>query len=125
LRAATSNVEFVGFLDAPGYQAAVDEADVVLCLTTEPGSVMRSAYEAVYACRPLIVSGWPVASEVFPYALHTENIVSSLVKALKEADAGFDELVARTGIARELQLSRFAKQREALVRRLADIEHPE
>jgi len=73
LRAAPSNVEFVGFLDAPGYRDAVTEADVVLCLTTEPGSVMRSACEAVYACRPLIVSGWPVASEVFPYALQTEN----------------------------------------------------
>jgi glycosyltransferase involved in cell wall biosynthesis len=123
--AAPSNVEFVGFLDAPGYRDAVVKADVILCLTTEPGSVMRSAYEAVYACRPLIVSGWPVAKEVFPYALHTENSVSSLAKALKVADSGFDELVAHTDIARELQLSRFARQQAALVQRLTEISRRE
>jgi hypothetical protein len=57
---ARANVRFVGFLDSSGYRGVVTEADAVLCPTTEPGSVMRSAYEAVYACRTLIVSGWPV-----------------------------------------------------------------
>jgi glycosyltransferase involved in cell wall biosynthesis len=121
LEAATPNVKFVGFLDSAGYQAAVTEADAVLCLTTEPGSVMRSAYEAVYACRPLIVSAWPVAREVFPYALQTENSTSSLVATLKLADADFDALVVQTEKARELQVKRFGEQRQALLDRLAPL----
>jgi glycosyltransferase involved in cell wall biosynthesis len=118
LENAPGNVEFVGFLDPLDYEAAVVGADVIMCLTTESGSVMRSAYEAVYACRPLIVSGWPVAGEFFPSAVQTENLTSALVEALKEADTRFDELVALAGPARELQLDRFEEQRRSLLRRL-------
>jgi glycosyltransferase involved in cell wall biosynthesis len=116
---APSNLTFVGFLDPPGYVAAVTEADVVVCLTTESGSVMRSAYEAVYACRPLIVTGWPISREVFPYAVQTENLTPDLVTALKTADAHFDELVGVSAAARELQLGRFEEQRQAVLRRIA------
>jgi glycosyltransferase involved in cell wall biosynthesis len=119
---ASPNLKFVGFLDEPGYVAAVTEADVVVCLTTEPGSVMRSAYEAVYACRPLIVSGWPIAREVFPYAVHTENSTAELILALKSVDATFDQLVAVSAAARELQLARFEEQRQSVLRRIAALD---
>jgi glycosyltransferase involved in cell wall biosynthesis len=118
---APPNVEFVGFLNQADYEGAVARADAVMCLTTEPGSVMRSAYEAVYACRPLIVSGWPIARELFPYALQVENETSSLVGAMESADASFEELVSTTGRARELQMSRFEEQRRAILHRLTVI----
>jgi glycosyltransferase involved in cell wall biosynthesis len=119
---APPNIEFVGFLDAPGYVAAVTHADVVVCLTTESGSVMRSAYEAVYACRPLIVSGWPIAREVFPYAVQTENLTPDLVVALRTADARFTELVRDSAAARELQLDRFEEQRQSVLRRIGALD---
>ena len=100
---------------------AVDEADVVVCLTTEPGSVMRAAYEAVYACRPLIISGWPIAREVFPFALPVEHHVAALSQAFRDADARYDELAAQTEAARELQLARFDAQRLAVARRLSEL----
>jgi glycosyltransferase involved in cell wall biosynthesis len=116
---APSNVRFVGFLDPDDYQAAVASSDVVVCLTTEPGSVMRAAYEAVYARRPLIISGWPMARELFPYALHVEHQTSSLVDAFRSAEARYDQLAEATEAARQLQVSRFEDQRQALLRRLS------
>jgi glycosyltransferase involved in cell wall biosynthesis len=121
---APPNVRFVGFLDADDYRAAVDESDVVVCLTTEPGSVMRAAYEAVYACRPLIISGWPLARELFPFALPVEHQVAALGHAFRDADAHYDELAAQTEAARELQLARFDAQRLAVARRLSGLVSP-
>jgi glycosyltransferase involved in cell wall biosynthesis len=119
-----SNVRFLGFLEAADYRAAVDEADVVMCLTTEPGSVMRAAYEAIYARRPLIISGWPIARELFPFALPVEHQVAALSQAFRDADARYGELAAQTEAARELQLARFDAQREAVARRLSELLSP-
>jgi glycosyltransferase involved in cell wall biosynthesis len=121
---APANVRFVGFLDAPAYQAQVAASDVIVCLTTEPGSVMRAAYEAVYARRPLITSGWPMARELFPYALPVEHQVASLRDAFGSADTRFDELAAQTEAARELQVARFAEQRAAVATRLSKLVSP-
>ncbi len=79
---------------------------------------MRAAYEAVYARRPLITSGWPIARELFPYALHVEHQTMELVRAFRTADARFDDLVAVSGAARQLQLERFEGQRRMLLQRL-------
>ena len=95
------------------------DADVVICLTTEPGSVMRAAYEAVYARRPLIISGWPIAHDLFPFAVHVDNGTTQLADAIRIADARFDELASRTEAARELQLDRFNAQRLMLMERVA------
>jgi glycosyltransferase involved in cell wall biosynthesis len=116
---APTNVRFVGFLDTADYQAALTDSDVVVCLTTEPGSVMRAAYEAVYARRPLIISGWPMARALFPYALHVEHRAAALREAFRSADARYDELAGRTEAARDLQIARFDEQRRALVGRLS------
>jgi glycosyltransferase involved in cell wall biosynthesis len=116
---APPNVRFVGFLDATDYQAAVADSDVVVCLTTEPGSVMRAAYEAVYARRPLIVSGWPIARQLFPHAVFVEHHTSALAEAFRDVDARYEELGALTQSARDLQIARFDQQRQALVRRLS------
>jgi hypothetical protein len=53
------NVRLLGYLGPEQYQAEVLRADLAVVLTTEPTSVMRAGYEAVYARRPLLVSDWP------------------------------------------------------------------
>jgi glycosyltransferase involved in cell wall biosynthesis len=83
--AAGPNVEFVGFLDQSGYRAEVERADVLLALTTEPTSIMRAGYEAVYARRRLVVSDWPALREVFPYAWTTGHDPDALAAALRAA----------------------------------------
>lgn len=119
LRGAPPNVTFVGFLDADDYRAVVQDADAVLTLTTEPASVMRAGYEAVYAGRPLLLSDWPINRELFPYAAHVANTIAGVASGLREVDAHYDGYMATTGAALDLQGARWQGQREKLQMLLA------
>ncbi len=108
---APANVSFVGFLGPDAYRRRLEASDVVIALTTEPTSVMRAAYEAVYARRGLVVSDWPTLREVFPLAHHADNRAQALADALRSAlaeDAPARE--RRAEDAREQQLKRWAEQ---------------
>jgi glycosyltransferase involved in cell wall biosynthesis len=111
---AAANVRFTGFLSGADYERAVRDADVVLALTTEPSSVVRAGYEAVYAQRPLVVSDWPASREVFPHARHVENEPPAIVAGLRQAIHERDRLLAVAPQALELQRSRWERQLEAL-----------
>jgi Glycosyl transferase 4-like domain len=94
------NVTLLGYLDTAAFAAEVGFADVILALTTEPTSVMRAAYEAVYARRPLVVSDWPAGREAFPHAIHTENDAPKLAGSVESAlgagrDGALLELAAK------------------------------
>lgn len=120
---APANVTFVGFLDEERYLEALGSCHAVLALTTEPGSVMRAAYEAVYAGRPLVVSGWPIARELFACAVHVDNDAGSIAKGLAEVLDRHDELAAAAPRARRAQLERWNAQERALrglIRRALD-----
>lgn len=108
------NVRLVGYLDPAAYRRAVLDADVVVSLTTEPGSVMRAACEAVWAGRPLVVSDWPAGRDAFPHAVRTANDAASLARAFREVDAGYEALAEAAPEARRLQLARWERQRRAL-----------
>jgi glycosyltransferase involved in cell wall biosynthesis len=113
--AAPDNVTFVGFLDPEGYRSAVEDANVVLTLTTEPLSVMRAAYEAVYAERPVMVSDWPINRELFADAVHVEHRPEALAAGVRQVCAGYEDALARTGPARDRQVARWEMQRLALL----------
>ena len=112
---APGNVTFVGFLGPDDYRAAVSEASMVLTLTTEPLSVMRAAYEAVYAARPVIVSDWPINRELFADAVHVDHRAEDLAAGVQRIVANYEDALARTGSARERQLARWEAQRAALL----------
>lgn len=80
-----ANVHLTGFLDLRAYADEVARADVVLALTTEPTSIMRAAYEAVYARRQLVVTDFPALREVFPYAHPAANEPAALAAAIRAA----------------------------------------
>jgi hypothetical protein len=120
---APNNVSFVGFLDALEYRAALADADVVVTLTTEPTSVMRAAYEAVYARRPVIVSDWPIGRELFPHAVHTTNAADGLARAIASVDLEYGRCVGSTEDARRLQVQRWDSQRDALVHAIERLAH--
>jgi glycosyltransferase involved in cell wall biosynthesis len=117
-RAAPGNVTFVGFLDAPAYRQAVVDADAILTLTTEPASVMRAAYEAVYARRPLVVSDSPVDRALFPSAVQVLHTGEALAAGLRRLAADYPSFQAAAEVARATQLERWEGQREELRRRL-------
>lgn len=111
---APANVHFTGFLHSGAYQRALADADLVAALTTEPTSVMRAAYEATYAGKPLIISDWPAGRELFPHALHVENNAEDIARAVRSATGDRRSLLARAMPARETQLARWNAQEEAL-----------
>ena len=76
------NVRLTGYLGPDEFDAALGGADVVLALTTEPTSVMRAAFEAVDARRPLVISDFPAVTEPFPYATATSNDGASIARAV-------------------------------------------
>lgn len=108
------NVTLVGYLDTAAFAAEVDGAHAVLALTTEPTSVMRCGYEAVYSRRPLIVSDWPAGQDAFPHAVHASNDAESLASAVDLAlsPAWRDE--ALLDLALKEQTYRWNQQLDAL-----------
>jgi glycosyltransferase involved in cell wall biosynthesis len=113
-RCAPSNVSFVGFLPAARYKRLVAEADVVVALTTEPTSVMRCAYEAVYARKPLLISDWPLCRELFPFALAVSNDSASIAEGLRRAVSSLPALENHVDEALALQVGRWRSQFAAL-----------
>lgn len=113
---APTNVHFTGFLGKEAYQRALMDSDLVAALTTEPTSVMRAAYEATYAAKPLIISDWPTGRELFPHALHVNNGAEEIAGAVRAVARDRRSLLARTMPAREAQLARWNLQEDALRR---------
>jgi hypothetical protein len=109
-----TNVELLGFLPQPAYLAAIEEADVVLALTTEPTSALRAAFEAVWAQRVLVVSDWPLARRLFPDAVHVENEPAAIAAGLERAIQEHDSIGRRAPQARERQMAEWNQQIQAL-----------
>lgn len=111
---APENVTFVGYLRGEEYRRAVAAADVLVALTTEPTSIVRAGYEAVYARRPLVISDWPQGRAVFAHAVPTKNEPASLAEALDVATQPGRRARARLDAARAEQLQRWNQQEEQL-----------
>lgn len=107
---APANVRFVGFLDSEAYRRALAEADLVLALTTEPASMIRAAYEAIYAQRPLVVSDWPALRDAFPYAVHVAPQADAIAAGLRAALNDLPKLRASAAQARKAQDERWERQ---------------
>ena len=108
--AAPGNVRFVGFMAADAYRQAVERASVIVTLTTEPTSVMRAAYEAVYAGKVLVLSDWPVSRRLFPSAVAVANEAGALAKGIEDAVSRHVELTKAAAAARSAQLERWDGQ---------------
>ncbi len=107
---APENVTFTGFLAPDAYAQALRDADVVMTLTTEPSSVMRAAYEAVYALRPLVVTDFPLGRSLFPKAVHVRNDAEGIAEGIRRVRDGWSEYSEATTEARAVQLDRWTRQ---------------
>lgn len=99
-----ANARLTGYLGPREYEEALDEADIVLALTTEPTSIMRAAYEAVYAMRPLVVSDFPAIAATFPYARRTSNDGSGIARTVEALVDALPAVVATTPDAYRAQV---------------------
>jgi glycosyltransferase involved in cell wall biosynthesis len=115
LDSVPDNVTLLGFVRDGDYVAALERASVAIVLTTWLGwAVPRSAYDAVYALRPLIVSDSAVLRPLFPSAVFVQNDPDSLAAGIREAVARHAELVAAATTARDVQVERWRSQLDAL-----------
>lgn len=105
-----SNVSFIGYLRGSDYQRALAESDVVIALTTESTSVMRAAYEAIYALRPLISSDTEAMKELFPEAIFVENKSEHIAAGIRKAREKHQRLLMQTKAAFDLQTERWNEQ---------------
>jgi glycosyltransferase involved in cell wall biosynthesis len=111
-------VEFTGYLRGPRYREALERADIVLSLTTEPTSAVRVGFEAVFGRRPLVVSDWPLLREAFPYAVHVENTAPGIRQGILRAVEDWEELARDADRALEVTERRWSEQLGVLRRRL-------
>lgn len=112
--AAPANVSFVGFLRGRDYPAALASADLIVVLTTEPTSVVKAGYEAVYAERPLLLSDWSAGREAFPLSAFAHNSSTALARGISAALENIEAMRSRTQEARLRQETRWTEQRQAL-----------
>ncbi len=111
---ASPNVHLTGYLGPEEFDAALGEADVVLALTTEPTSVMRAAFEAVDARRPLVISDFPAVTEPFPYAIPTSNDGASIARAVGRIVDDRESTRSTTELAHRHHAERWDGQLEGL-----------
>lgn len=105
------NVTFLGYLDTRAYEHALHRASLAVVLTTWlEWAVPRSAYDAVYARRPLVVTASPQLTDLFPYAVHVDNDVESVTAGVRKALDQHDELVLAADTALRLQSDRWDAQ---------------
>jgi glycosyltransferase involved in cell wall biosynthesis len=115
---APENVTFTGFLRGEAYRRAIEDADVLLVLTNRLDAVNRAAYEAVYAGRPLIVTGTAPMRRLFPFAVHVTNDANGIAAGLRAAAERHPELVTAAAQALALQEERWQRQLDTLCDRV-------
>jgi glycosyltransferase involved in cell wall biosynthesis len=116
---APGNVSFTGWLEHERFLSELDAADVVACLTTSPHAVLRSASEAIYSRRVVVVSDQPGARDAFASAVFCENDAAGIATGVRRALREHDERRERTESARQDLLARWERQLSALRDRLA------
>jgi glycosyltransferase involved in cell wall biosynthesis len=107
------NVSLVGYLRAEDYQRAVVTSSLVLTLTTEPSSIMRSGYEAVYAGVPLVLTDTPALRETFPFGFFCANTGPAVAAAVRQCLAAGEDRT-RADEAAAVQERRWREQLVAL-----------
>jgi glycosyltransferase involved in cell wall biosynthesis len=111
---APGNVRFLGYLNEHAYLQALTSCGGVLVLTTDRTSVPRSACEAVWAGRPLVLSASEATRDYFPHAIHVENTPSSVASGVERLVAEYGTRIELTANARVEQWNRWEDQLEAL-----------
>jgi glycosyltransferase involved in cell wall biosynthesis len=109
-RRAPENVEWLGYLTGAQYPQALRRAAVVVTLTDRRESVPRSAYEAVYARRPLVSTAWPHMHDLFPQATLVENKADAIAAGIRQVFDSEKQHDGSTERAYELQQARWRAQ---------------
>jgi glycosyltransferase involved in cell wall biosynthesis len=108
------HIQLTGWLDQGEYLALIAGADVVVALTHDPHSVMRSAFEAIYLERPTVLSDTATLRGYFSPSVFVENTPDAVAAGVRGVLADYASWIERAA-SRQLELTqRWATQRVAL-----------
>jgi glycosyltransferase involved in cell wall biosynthesis len=111
---AESHVSLTGWLDQPNYLALIANADVVVALTRDPHSVMRSAFEAVYLERPTVLSDTTTLREAFSPSVFVENDAAAIASGVRSVLGEHEKWRERMHERHVILVERSISQQEAL-----------
>jgi glycosyltransferase involved in cell wall biosynthesis len=112
--AASSNVEFTGFLDDAAYDELLNNAGLVVALTNRRDTMQRAAYEALVRTVPIVTSDFQVLREFFEdSAVYVDPGAANLTSRISEAIASRETIRERSGL---VLAKRMAEQQDALIR---------
>ncbi|MCA9136350.1 MAG: hypothetical protein KDB00_06320, partial [Planctomycetales bacterium] len=110
------NVQLTGFLSDSDYGSLLNQADVVLTLTTQNHTMLRGAWESIYQCTPVIVSDWDILRTAFDDgAVHVDNTTESIVNAIRFVQANVDELREGASKARRRRIDHWQEVKSLLI----------
>lgn len=111
---AAPHVRLTGWLDQHEYLALVAGADVVVALTCDPHSVMRSAFEAIYLERPTVLSDTDTMRGCFSPSVFVESSPSAVVAGVRRVVSDYEAWSAQARSRHDELVRRWAGQRVAL-----------
>ncbi|QEF99620.1 hypothetical protein Mal15_36860 [Stieleria maiorica] len=110
------NVRLTGFLSDQEYGSLLQQADVVLTLTTQDHTMLRGAWESIYQGTPVIVSDWGILKTSFDRgAVHVDNTCQSIVNAIRYAQSHRDDLRNGAISARNQRIERWQEVKRVLI----------
>lgn len=109
-----SHVQLTGWLDHERYLTLVAEADVVVALTTDPHSVMRSAFEAAYLQRVTVLSDTPPLRTYFSPSVFVKHTPAAIVRAVRGIVADPASWEQPMRVRHQALMERWVAQRTAL-----------
>lgn len=111
---AVPHVRLTGWLSHEEYLSLVLDATVVVALTSDPHSVMRSAFEAICLERPTVLSDTATLRDCFSPSVFVEHSAAELTAGVRRALAEHELWGGRAAARREALLERWAEQQAAL-----------
>ncbi|MCQ1951079.1 glycosyltransferase [Arthrobacter sp. zg-Y859] len=117
---APTNVTFTGFVSDDSFVQRMEEAGVVLALTTRPHTMQRAGYEALSFGVPQVTSDFPVLREFLSEAAsYTDLTGTEIARSVKNVLERRSEITSAVVRIRE---ERMAEQQNQLKRLAASIE---
>lgn len=110
-----AHVRLTGWLSQSEYLALIGGADVVVALTLDRHSVMRSAFEAIYLERATVLSDTSPLRDYFSPSVFVENSASAVVTGVRDVIADDELWVEQMRPRRQAIEQRWMVQRAELV----------
>ena len=117
---AEPHVRLTGWLDQDQYLELIANADVVVALTLDPYSVMRSAFEAIHLERPTVLSDTVTLRTYFSPSVFVENSPAAVVVGVRSLLTDYESWMEQARPRHDMLVQRWMSQRAELESAIAE-----